>query len=58
MDSSENIIFPNFKTILNPLGPFNVLAVVYFPFGLSPNNWALTMKNQIRTPKNARKISF
>ena len=25
------------------LGPFNCLAVLYFPFGLSPNNWAFTM---------------
>ena len=35
--------FPNFNTISNPLGPFNWLAVLYFLFGLSPNNWALTM---------------
>ena len=30
-------------TISNPLGLFNCLAVLYFPFGLSPYNWALTM---------------
>ena len=36
-------IFSNFNRIPNPLGPFNCLEVLYFPFGLSPNNWALTM---------------
>ena len=35
--------FPNFNTISKPFGPFNCLAVLYFHFGLSPNNCALTM---------------
>ena len=43
MDSSEKMTFPNFNTISKPLGPFNCLAVLYFHFGLSLNNWALTM---------------
>ena len=43
VDSSEKMALSNFNTILSPLGPFNCLAVLYFPFGLSPNNWTLTM---------------
>ena len=39
----KRLHFPNFNTISNPLGQFNCLAVLYFPLGLSPNNWALTI---------------
>ena len=35
----------NFNTILNPLGRCNWLAVLYFPFGLCPNNWAHVASN-------------
>ena len=42
MESSEKMAFSNFNTISDPLGPFNCLAVLYFPYGISLNNLALT----------------
>ena len=41
--TSENMTFPNVNTNSKTLGPFNYLAVLYFPFGLSPNILALIM---------------
>ena len=35
--------FSIFDTILYPHGPFDCFEVLYFPFGLSPNNWALSI---------------
>ena len=58
MDSSEKMaFFPILIQLLNHLGPFNCLAVLYFPFGLSPNNWVYYVASNLNT-KNALKVSF
>ena len=47
MDLSEKNDICNFNTISTPLGPFNCLLVLYFPFGISPNNWAHIVEREM-----------